>query len=178
MTDTPRLRSAFPPTPRTPTPRPVRRDRNTPGGQNGTPSQWGQRKSVIRGSPTVNSGAQADSTPLIPFDVVDAPSQRLYVAAFYIGLNAWRIYEYWTPSDGDDATWLFLKWLSIDAISLFGLSALRIPWLEWAFSTTLAVFLMHAVANMFLMFRIPVRRVNLWKSFFLYARLLTRIRSR
>jgi nucleoporin POM152 len=95
--------------------------------------------------------------PLVPTGVIDAPSQRLYVVAFYIALNAWRVYESWTASDELDSTWLFLKWASIDGIFLFGLQALRIPWLEWAFPTTLAIFLIHVVGNMFLMFRIPVR---------------------
>lgn len=95
--------------------------------------------------------------PLVPTGVIDAPSQRLYVVAFYIALNAWRVYESWTASDELDSTWLFLKWTSIDGVFLFGLQALRIPWLEWAFPTTLAIFLIHVVGNMFLMFQIPVR---------------------
>jgi nucleoporin POM152 len=97
------------------------------------------------------------NTPLVPTDVIDAPSQRLYVVAFYFALNAYRIYESWNASDELDSTWLFLKWVSLDGIFLFGLQALRIPWLEWAFPTTLAMFLLHVVGNVFLMFRIPVR---------------------
>jgi nucleoporin POM152 len=78
------------------------------------------------------------------------------VAALWLLLGAYRGYESWTASDELDSTWLFLKWVSIDGIFLFGLQALRIPWLEWAFPTTLAVFLVHMVGNIFLMFRIPV----------------------
>jgi nucleoporin POM152 len=88
--------------------------------------------------------------------LIDAPSQRLYVAVFWLVLGAYRGYESWNASDELDSTWLFLKWVSIDGIFLFGLQALRIPWLEWAFPTTLAVFLVHMVGNIFLMFRIPV----------------------
>lgn len=94
--------------------------------------------------------------PLIPTNVIDAPSQRLYVVAIYFALNAWRIYESLTASDDLDSTWLLLKWATIDGIFLVGLQALRIPWLEWAFPTTLTLFLLHAVGNVFLMFRIPV----------------------
>lgn len=61
-----------------------------------------------------------------------------------------------SASDDLDSTWLFLKWASIDGVFLFGLQALHIPWLEWTFPTTLAAFLVHAVGNVFLMFRIPV----------------------
>ena len=79
------------------------------------------------------------------------------MVAFYIALNAWRLYESYTASDDLDSTWLFLKWASIDGVFLFGLQALRIPWLEWAFPTTLALFLLHVAGNIFLMFQIPVR---------------------
>ncbi|OJD13891.1 hypothetical protein AJ78_05712 [Emergomyces pasteurianus Ep9510] len=151
MNGTPRLRSSFPQTPRTsPRYRPLN------DVQNSTPLE-AQLRSLRNEKPTPVSLERRDtSASLIPFSVVDAPSQRLYVVAFYLALNAWRIYEYWTSSDDFDSTWLFLKWVSIDGIFLFGLPALRIPWLEWAFSTTLAVFMVHAVANAFLMFRIPI----------------------
>ena len=150
MTDTPRLRSAFPQTPRT-----NRRSNNVSREYYGDSLQRGNKTTV-----PVNAGidyaARNSSTPLIPFDIIDAPSQRLYVAAFYVALNAWRLYEYWVSSEEGDATWLFLKWVLIDMICFFGLSVFRIPWLEWTFSSTLALFLLHAVANFFLMFRIPV----------------------
>lgn len=94
--------------------------------------------------------------PLVPVDLIDAPSQRLYVVALYILLNSWRVYESWNASDELDSTWLFLKWVTFDGVFLFGLQALRIPWLEWAFPTTLALLLLHVVGNVFLMFRIPL----------------------
>ncbi|EAW09148.1 putative nuclear envelope pore membrane protein [Aspergillus clavatus NRRL 1] len=153
MNGTPRLRSAFPQTPQ-----PMQRTRE----YNVTPSRPKFRESGLRKSP-VKAPPPKQDVPLIPTDVVDAPSQRLYVVAFYVALNAWRIYESWTASDDLDSTWLFLKWASIDGIFLFGLQALRIPWLEWAFPTTLAIFLLHVVGNMFLMFRIPIP-VGAWAT--------------
>ncbi|GIJ87194.1 hypothetical protein Asppvi_006100 [Aspergillus pseudoviridinutans] len=146
MNGTPRLRSAFPQTPQT-----LQRTREyniTP--TRPKPGDIGRRRSPVKAPQT-----KVDA-PLVPTGVIDAPSQRLYVVAFYIALNAWRVYESWTASDELDSTWLFLKWASIDGIFLFGLQALRIPWLEWAFPTTLAIFLVHVVGNMFLMFRIPI----------------------
>ncbi|KAA8645517.1 putative nuclear envelope pore membrane protein [Aspergillus tanneri] len=148
MNDTPRLRSAFPQTPQT-----AQRTRNytiTPSRP--LPQDFGLQKSSPRG-PT---SAPGSSSPLIPTGIIDAPSQRLYVVAFYLALHTWQVYESWTASDDLDSTWLFLKWASIDGVFLFGLQALRIPWLEWAFPTTLAVFLVHVVGNVFLMFRIPI----------------------
>lgn len=139
MSSTPRLKSAFPQTPKT--------NEKTGDRAGGHPKE---------NQIPIKLAAQDENRPIIPFDVIDAPSQRLYVVAFYFALNAWRLYEYWVSSDELDSTWLFLKWLSIDGVFLFALPALRIPWLEWAFSTTLALFLIHAVANAFLMFHIPV----------------------
>lgn len=139
MSSTPQLKSSFPQTPKT--------NEKTRGRVGGYPKE----KPIA-----IKLATQDANSPLVPFDVVDAPSQRLYVVAFYLALNAWRLYEYYVSSDELDSTWLFLKWASIDGVFLFALPALRIPWLEWAFSTTLALFLIHAVANVFLMFRIPV----------------------
>ncbi|KAL4945339.1 hypothetical protein BDV06DRAFT_40415 [Aspergillus oleicola] len=154
MSDTPRLRSAFPQTPRT-----THKTRD----YNRSPS-----KSIPRNASSISPSkapvADQDRGPaLIPSRIVDPPTQRLYVAAVYLALNAWRFYEAYTASDDLDSTWLFLKWASIDGVFLFGLQALRIPWLEWAFPTTLALFLIHVVFNIFLMFRIPIP-VGVWFS--------------
>lgn len=155
MNGTPLLPSAFPQTPKT-IPR-RRKLFETPRSQS---RDVRERKSPSK-SPTKAPKAPAPApqntnTPLVPVSLIDAPSQRLYVVAFYLALNAWRIYESWTASDELDSTWLFLKWVSVDGVFLFGLQALRIPWLEWAFPTTLALFLLHVVGNVFLMFQIPI----------------------
>ncbi|KAJ5594538.1 Nucleoporin [Penicillium hispanicum] len=152
MNGTPHLTSAFPQTPRT---GPARRKLFE------TPTQSHSRD-VRESKPPSKSPmktpklTQNTNTPLVPVDLIDAPSQRLYVVAFYFALNAWRVYESCNTSDDLDSTWLFLKWVSVDGIFAFGLQALRIPWLEWAFPTTLALFLLHVVGNTFLMFRIPI----------------------
>lgn len=156
MNGTPRLQSAFPQTPQT-LPR-QRKLFETPS--RSQPRDLRNVKSSPSKSPAKAPAPKPSKNdtnrPLVPVDVVDAPSQRLYVVAFYLVLNMWRIYESWTASDELDSTWLFLKWVSIDGIFLFGLQALRIPWLEWAFPTTLALLLLHVVGNVFLMFQIPV----------------------
>lgn len=158
MNRTPRLTSAFPQTPQT-IPRRRKlfetpsRSQSRDGRDVKSPS-----KSPAKASKPQQPQPQPQTTnaPLVPVDLIDAPSQRLYVVAVYLALNALRVYESWTASDELDSTWLFLKWVSFDGIFLFGLQALRIPWLEWAFPTTLALFLLHMVGNIFLMFRIPV----------------------
>jgi nucleoporin POM152 len=164
MSGTPRLRSAFPATPRT-DPRfsafNPRQSYPTP------PSQ----ASSARPSPNVRTPAPAQPVAanpapkltLIPLDVLDAPTQRLYVVSFYLALTAWRLYNYWHITDDLDSTWLFLKWLGIDAAFFVALPAFRIPWLEWSFATTLAIWLFHALVNIFLMYQIPIP-VGAWLS--------------
>ncbi|OJJ43344.1 hypothetical protein ASPZODRAFT_74312 [Penicilliopsis zonata CBS 506.65] len=154
MNGTPRLRSAFPQTPQT-----TQRLKQ----QYQTPTKARPRPSNELKSPT--KAAQNGDTPLVPTQLIDAPSQRLYVVTLYVAINAWKVYESWTASDDLDSTWLFLKWIFIDGGFLFGVQALRIPWIEWSFATTLAVFLIHVAGNVFLMFRIPIP-VAAWISGF------------
>lgn len=96
------------------------------------------------------------SAPLIPTDLVDVPSQRFYVFAFYIALTAWRLYNSFNVENELDSTWLFLKWVGIDAAFFVALPAFKIPWLEFSFLTTFALWLLHAVGNAFLMYKIPI----------------------
>ncbi|KAJ5198396.1 Nucleoporin [Penicillium cinerascens] len=167
MNGTPRLTSAFPQTPQTISRR--RKLFETPSRSQPRDGRDGRDRASPSKSPSKVPKPQPQAqplntnTPLVPTNLIDAPSQRLYVAAFWLLLNSWRVYESWTASDELDSTWLFLKWMSVDGIFLFGLQALRIPWLEWAFPTTLAVFLVHMVGNMFLMFRIPLP-LGVWLS--------------
>lgn len=98
-----------------------------------------------------------DNEPLIPFDTVDPASQRLYVAAFYVVLWAWRLYDFYSlVVDDTESFWLFLKWLAIDGIFLFGLPSLRIPWLEWSNPVMAVLFGAHAIVNGMLMFKIGI----------------------
>ena len=145
MNGTPRLRSAYPSTPplsQTP------REQHTsfPGPQK-----------LPAPPPPVDSRNEDASKPLIPFRVVDAPSQRLYVSIFYVFLNLWRLSDYLgLVSDEAESLWLFMKWLAIDSVFLYGLPELQIPWLQWSSSTTALIVIFHTFFNAFLMFRIPV----------------------
>lgn len=148
MNGTPRLRSSFP---------------STPGS--------GRRSSELRSTaedgprvrlplPNLPQGASAknvSNAPVIPVTLVDAPSQRMYAVAAYAVLLAWRLYD-WSGlvEDDTESFWLFLKWIAIDAIFLFGVPELHIPWLEWSRPAVTVLFFCHSVLNGMLMFRIPV----------------------
>lgn len=150
MNGTPRLRSAFP---------------STPQSKGRTPQQHASStSSATFGSPrlpditVLQAKKQQDpAPPLIPFETLDAPSQRLYVAAFYLALWLWRLYDFsLLQQEQEESFWLFLKWISIDGIVLFGLPSARIPWLEWSGFTMTILFFLHGILDGILMFRIPV----------------------
>ena len=61
----------------------------------------------------------------------------------------------------EQSLWLFMKWVAIDGVFLFGLPSMRIPWMEWSSSTMLVLFMVHAFADAMLMFRIPIP-VTVW----------------
>ncbi|KAK5263785.1 hypothetical protein LTR99_010870 [Exophiala xenobiotica] len=156
MNETPRLRSAFPTTPQT---QPRLRNTNLNGRSSfGSPgSPFSQRNISTTKQPTrVPVDATSTATPFISTEVVDAPSQRFYVFAFYVALTAWRLYNSYSVENDLDSTWLFLKWIGIDAAFFVALPAFRIPWLEFSFSTTFTLWLLHAITNAFLMYKIPI----------------------
>lgn len=145
MNGTPRLRSAYPSTPQA---RPKR------DGQYGTASGVSLPKVPLPRESTAQPDAPA---PLIPFNLVDAPSQRFYVAFFYLALLIWRLCDYYVlVSDETDSFQLFMKWVVIDGVVLYGLPGLRIPWLQWSSTTMTVLFALHAIADYILMFRVSV----------------------
>ncbi|KAL8844337.1 MAG: hypothetical protein Q9176_001247 [Flavoplaca citrina] len=142
MNGTPRLRSAYP----------------------STPQKGNERNGAEAGAslprlplPTLSSPQNDPQAPLIPLNLVDGPQQRLYVAFFYLGLTVWRLCDYYgVVSDETDSLWLFMKWIAIDSIFLYGLPGLKIPWLQWSSTSTMMLFIGHAIFNAILMFRIPI----------------------
>lgn len=150
MNATPRLRSSFPTTPQT--------TRGSPNGEEASPSE-GRRRTALPKVPQPSAGAQSE--PLIPTTILDAPSQRFYVFAVYILLLAWRLYDWGKlVEDEADSFWLFIKWVAMDGVFLYGLPGMRIPWLEWSNPVVTGIFLAHAFVNGMLMFRIPVRSTS------------------
>jgi nucleoporin POM152 len=147
MNGTPRLRSAFPTTPQSS----ARKGGSRASSQN-------EDERPRRSLPQVSSSAQVSagqSSPLIPFSIIDGPTQRLYICALFVALNAWRLYDWFKlVQDDAESVWLFLKWTAIDGIALFNIPVLRVPWFEWSFALSTTFFLASALLNGLLMFRI------------------------
>lgn len=144
MNGTPRLSSRFPETPQ------HRRPQGTPRSNEAKP-----RSSL----PDVAALKSKDSAegPLIPLDTIDAPQQRLLAVSFYVALFAWRIYDFhYLLEEETESLWMFMKWVAIDGVFLFGLPEVRIPWLEWSQGFMVILFLLHALLDGVLMFRIPI----------------------
>lgn len=149
MEGTPRLRSAFPATPQT-------KRRSGRFSDSAGIRQAVERLPQIPAAPsTVPSSSPGE--PLIPEHIIDAPSQRLYACALWVALWCWKAYDFSTLQESEEQSlWLFMKWVAIDGIFLFGLPSMRIPWLEWSSSTMLLLFSAHAFTDGMMMFRIPL----------------------
>jgi len=146
MSETPRLRSAYPSTPAS------ARQRNS------TAAPGRDSRSPLPSVPqSTASSSSASGAPVVPITLVDAPSQRLYALALYGLLTVWRLYDWWTVVEaGESSTALFFKWTLIDAIYCFGIPLLRIPWLEWSETASFVATLAHMLGNGALMFRVPL----------------------
>ena len=150
MNGTPRLRSAYPSTP------------------DSTQKRYGQKiPSVGQGNPHLSLRSPASPpdhglAPMIPFTVIDAPSQRLYASLFYACLTIWRLSDFFGLVHNDtESLSLFLRWILIDSVFLYGLPVLQIPWLQFSSLTTTFLVVLHILFSAFLMFRIPVRLSSL-----------------
>jgi nucleoporin POM152 len=146
MNGTPRMRSSWPSTPgsnqRSPEPR------NDP-----------RPRSPLPNIPETTPIPTTSLSPVIPVNLVDAPSQRMYTIAVYGLLLVWCLYDWWKLVEDDTTSlWLFLKWTCIHASFLYGVPRLRIPWLEWSETTSHFALMAHALLNGMLMFRVPVSR--------------------
>lgn len=94
--------------------------------------------------------------------MIDAPTQRFYAVAIYIGLVAWKCYD-WVQllEDNGESFWLFLKWIGLDFVFFFGLPEMRIPWLELSQPIVIFFYVVHAIIDYMLMFNIGLP-VHLW----------------
>ncbi|KAF2859567.1 hypothetical protein K470DRAFT_249053 [Piedraia hortae CBS 480.64] len=152
MEGTPRLRSAYPATPS----RSQRQHRS--GGSNGL-SRSGRmiRREVRDISELDKKPLPPPDEPYIPESLIEAPTQRLYAFTIWVALWSWKIYDFSNLQESEEQSlWLFMKWVAIDGLWLFGLPSLRIPWLEWSSATIVLLFCAHAVANALMMFRVSI----------------------
>lgn len=111
-------------------------------------------KSQLPTVPGANNMIKDEDPPLIPYEVLNGPTQRLYIVSIYVALNAWRLYNWFAlVQSNTESLWLFLKWTAIDGIFLYNVPSLRIPYLRWPFSITTTIFLVHTLLTGMLMFR-------------------------
>lgn len=158
MNATPRLRSGFPTTPATTARRQIPQDTpSTVGTVSSTASASRVKQQSLPQAPENAPAKPAGSQPLIPLTVLDAPSQRFYAFALYVGLLIWKLYNWVAVVEEGEGSWsMFLKWIVIDCVYFFVLPELRIPWLEPSQAVVTSIYLVHVVANWFLMFLVPV----------------------
>ncbi|KAI9696190.1 MAG: hypothetical protein M1820_008258 [Bogoriella megaspora] len=146
MNGSPRPSGAFPATPQRPT-----------RSQNAYPTPNGANFRASTVAPDAQKAQLPEQGPLIPLETLDAASQRFYAAGFWFCLLCYRLYDFYNLTiDDTESFWHFLKWIAIDGVFLFGLPGLRIPWLEWSTWTMTSIFLVHALFDGMLMFRIGI----------------------
>lgn len=128
---------------------------NTPKSARNGPASPAGNKTSLQDISSLGQATGSPTEPLIPRTVIDDASQRLWVVIIYGALWSWRIWDFIRLyEDEAESLWLFMKWIAIDGIFLFGLPALRIPWLEWSSSVMTILFMGHAVIDTMLMFKI------------------------
>jgi nucleoporin POM152 len=159
MNGTPRLRSSYPSTPPSSKAQTTPKSGNTSTEPRESPQDAPRVRSSLPNLPQASpTAATLSNTSVIPVDIVDSPTQRLYTLGLYGGLLVWCLYDWWGLVEEDThSIGLFIKWACIFAIFMYGVPQLRIPWLEWSTSTSNLAFIVHAVFVGMLMFRIPVR---------------------
>ena len=152
MNGTPRLRSAYPLTPQTG----YRRANTSTSTRSPHPNGTSKLPSVS----SLQKDKPADNTPdepIISPELITPATQRLCVVLVYICLLIWRFRDFWILiQDDTESLWQFLKWLLIDTAFIYGVPALKIPWLEWSSTMTTLLFSLHAIFNGMLMFKIIV----------------------
>lgn len=156
---------AFPQTPVAPR---VGRARPTPFNNNLPPTLQHQPRrppanpNPLPVAPQAGGAPPTANPPVIPLNILDAPTQRLYAVAVYAALLAWKFYDWAGVVEEDtESLWLFLKWVAIDCAFLFGLPELRIPWLELSQPFVISAFFIHAFIDWSLMFNLGVCCVRL-----------------
>jgi nucleoporin POM152 len=156
MNGTPRLRSGFPATPGTIDRRYSRLPQETPSTIASASSSTTRSPTLPLAPENVPADTQAPK-PVIPLTVLDAPSQRFYAIGVYTALLVWKLYDWLSVVEEGEGSWsMFLKWIVIDIVYLFGIPELRIPWLVWSQTFVTGLYCVHVILDWVLMFLVPV----------------------
>lgn len=186
--DTPKLVSSFPQTPAQAQPRAPPRPFGPQAAQRKSPSRPRNATAATTTSSTpaeskpsiptsvalpVTSTSGTLGPPLIPLDVLDAPTQRLYAIAIFGAAQAYKFYDLsrmWAGEGEITVIWFCMKWWLIDWLFFWYLPQFRIPWL--CFSPTASLWCIGA----FMLFDLALPHVSIapvtmllsgiWKFFY------------
>lgn len=164
--DTPRLPSAFPTTSPNRFRAPARPSRQASPPRTSLSStatatataSISTSTSAVKPAPTIPSARlhpikSEDVGPLIPHEILDAPTQRLYAAAIFGILQAWKLYDLhrlYSDDDHIDTLWFCMKWWCLDVGYFWGLPSFRIDWLRWNRTTVLYFIAFAVIVDLFL----------------------------
>ncbi|KAI1338100.1 hypothetical protein F5Y15DRAFT_387563 [Xylariaceae sp. FL0016] len=121
-----------------------------------SPTRDVRPRSSLRPAPENVTADLPANPPLIPLNIIDAPTQRFYAVAIWVALIAWRLYDWLQVQDDGRSAYFFCKWLVVDFVYLFGLPSLRIPWLELSSEFVIVAFFIQTFVTWCLMFDVPL----------------------
>lgn len=87
---------------------------------------------------------------LIPSSRVEFHLQRRYAAAFFAGLQAWKVSDLlyvYTAAYPEQQSGVLAKWLLIDTCYLIALFIAQIPWLQFTLVKTIFLSILLAFSN-------------------------------
>lgn len=90
------------------------------------------------------SNPVSNSEPLIPLSVVDAPSQRVYIASAFVAIQTYKLYSFSASIWADDDFALLGTFLLLDLLFVVAVSRLRTPRFDYTRSRWIVIFTLLA----------------------------------
>ncbi|ORY99344.1 hypothetical protein BCR43DRAFT_489127 [Syncephalastrum racemosum] len=114
--------------------------------------------------------ASAQQRALIPQSTIDFPSQRYYALSLLAVLQGLKLYDLvnvYSAAYPEQYSGMLMKWWLLDALYLFGLWILQIPWLQFSGIKTILFVILTCFINLVL-FALPSAAISsaLFKVFF------------
>lgn len=98
-------------------------------------------KATLTNTPVTNS------EPLIPLSVVDAPSQRVYIASAFIAIQTYKLYSFSASIWTNDDFALLGTFLLLDLLFVVAVSRLRTPRFDYTRSRWIIIFALLASSD-------------------------------
>ncbi|UZJ56926.1 hypothetical protein CBS101457_006246 [Exobasidium rhododendri] len=83
--------------------------------------------------PSPSSSSSSSSSSLIPLSLVDAPTQRVYLASAFLLLETYKLYQIFASFYSEDSSWTLLgSFLLLNLVLVTAASRLKVPRLDYS----------------------------------------------